>query len=61
MLLEHHHGVFHEVVEGKAFAGFNDVLVLLDEEPADMREEEATGGIVRISISLYIYITHAKY
>ena len=52
LLLEHDEGVLVQVGEVEVASGLDDGGMLLDEEPAHVREEESAGGVVGVGLGL---------
>lgn len=57
--LETDHRIRSKVREIQLFAAFHYLRVFLHDKPPHMREEEATGGIVRIRICLRVLVVNA--
>lgn len=51
LLLEHDDGIGNQITEVQAFAFLHHIGMFLAQQPANMGEEEATSGIMRIGIS----------
>eukprot|EP00968_Pinguiococcus_pyrenoidosus_P003507 scaffold228_cov312-Pinguiococcus_pyrenoidosus.AAC.25 len=57
-LLEHDVAVGLQVREVQLSAGLDHVGVLLEVQPAHVREEEASRGVVRIGVGLRVLVVH---
>lgn len=57
--LEPDDGVVQQVSEIQFSPLLNDVPVLAHEQPADVGEEEATAGVVRVCVRLRVLVVHA--
>lgn len=51
--------VFQQVSEIQLPALLDDIAVLAHEEPADVGEEEAAAGVVRVRVRLRVLVVHA--
>lgn len=56
LLLESNDGITKEILTGNRTALTDDFRMFAAEQPADMGEEEASGGIVRISIGFRVLV-----
>lgn len=56
--LEPDDGVVQQVGEVQLPALLDDVAVLAHEEPADVGEEEAAAGVVRVRVRLRVLVVH---
>ncbi len=50
--LKHYNFVGQQVIELQLASFLNDVRVLAHQQPADVREEEAPHGVVRVGVGL---------
>eukprot|EP00978_Attheya_sp_CCMP212_P027734 scaffold93559_cov49-Attheya_sp.AAC.2 len=58
LLLKHDKGVFAQITKVQLASGRNHVWVLLDKEPSHVSKEKTSGGIVRISIRLGVFVVN---
>lgn len=54
--LEHNNTICLEVTEVQLASFLNDIWVLTYQQPADVRKEEASFGIMWVCISLWIFV-----
>jgi len=59
LFLEHDKGVFLKIREIKLTASLYNGRVLLHEEPPHMCEEESTSSIMRVCVSLRVFVVDA--
>lgn len=57
--LKHYNLVRQQIVKLQFASFFNDIRVFAHQQPANMSEEEAPNGVVRISICLWIFVVNS--
>ena len=59
LFLEHYNRICLEIGEVDCFSFRNNVRVLSHHEPAAMREEESSSGVVRIGVGVRVFVVLA--
>lgn len=56
--LEQNNGVSKEITDIQLLSFFRHIRVFTNKQPTDMGKEEPSGGVVRVSIRLRVFVMH---